>query len=90
MEDFSIIYKGTLTTQDATLFDNQKGCIVKNLMIYNTQAQSVQVNLSFDDVLFIVELQANEFKKIDILPFTQKIVANGDSVNIHISGLVIT
>lgn len=90
MEDFSIIYKGTLTAQDITLFENQKGCIVKNLMIYNTQAQSIQVNLSFDDVLFIVELQANEFKKIDILPFTQKIVANGDSVNIHISGLVIT
>lgn len=90
MEDFSIIYKGTLTAQDITLFENQKGCIVKNLMIYNTQAQSIQVNLSFDDVLFIIELQTNEFKKIDILPFTQKIVANGDSVNIHISGLVIS
>lgn len=90
MEDFSIIYRGTLTTQDTTIFDNPKGCIVKNVMMYNTQAQSVQVNLSFDDVLFIIELQANEFKKLDILPFTQKITCNGGGVNIHVSGLAIT
>lgn len=90
MEDFSIIYKGTLTTQDTTLFNDTKGCIVKNLMLYNGQAQPVQVDLSFDDVLFIIELQANEFKKLDILPFTQKITGNGDGVNIHVSGLIIT
>ena len=90
MEDFSVIYKGALTGQDTTLFDNTKGCIVKNIMLYNTQAQNVQVNLTFDDVLFIVELQGNETKRIDILPFTQKIVASGNGINIHVSGLKIT
>ncbi len=90
MEDFSVIYKGTLTTQDTTLFNDQKGCIVKNLMIYNTNQAQAQVNLSFDDVLFVFELQINEYKKIDMLPFTQKITGSGDGVNIHVSGLVIT
>ena len=87
MEDFSVIYKGTLTGQDTTLFDDIKGCIVKNLMLYNTTIAPLQVSLTFDDVLFSFELQANEYKK---LPFTQKIVGSGDGANIHISGLVIT
>lgn len=90
MEDFSIIYNNTLTGMDADLFDDPKGCIVKNLMLYNTQAQVTQVNLTFDDVLFVFELQANEYKRLDLLPFTKKIVGNGDGVNIHISGLIIT
>lgn len=90
MEDFSVIYNGVLTGIDADLFDNPKGCIVKNLMLYNTNQAQVQVRLTFDDVLFIFELQANEYKKLDMLPFTQKIVASGDGVNIHASGLVIT
>lgn len=90
MEDFSVIYNNTLTGIDTTLFDDPKGCIVKNLMVYNTQAQQTQVRLTFDDVLFIFELQGNEYKRLDLLPFTKKIVGSGDGVNVHISGLIIT
>lgn len=90
MEDFSVIYNNVLTGIDATLFDDQKGCIVKNLMLYNTQAQPAQVRLTFDDVLFIFDLQANDYRRLDLLPFTKKIVGSGDGVNIHISGLIIT
>lgn len=90
MEDFSLIYVGTLTANDTILFDNTKGCIVKNLMMFNPQNQTVTVKLAFDDVDFFIELQQNEMKIIDILPFTKKIVSNGEGINIHISGLVIT
>ena len=90
MEDFSVIYTGTLTAQDSTLFDNTNGCIVKNLMVYNTKGQVSQLKLVFDDVEFLLELKQNEFKKIEILPFTKKIVASGDGINIHVSGLIIT
>lgn len=91
MEDFSIIYKGTLTDQDETLFNNAKGCVIKSILLYNTDGvQTVEVVLTFDEVPFSLELQPNEFKHMDIVMFTKEIIANGKDVNIHISGLQIT
>ena len=90
MEDFSIIYNGQLTGVNTELFNDQKGCIVKNLMLYNTTMAQVQVDLTFDDVLFSFELQQNDYLKLDMLPYTKKIEGSGDGVNIHISGLIIT
>lgn len=89
MENFSVIFSGNLTGQDTILFEDKRGCIVKNLMIQNTTQAQIQVNLSFDDVPFVFELQANEYKRLDMLPFTQKINGSGDGTNIHISGLEI-
>ena len=90
MEDYSVIYKGTLTALDTEIFNDAKGCITKNFIFSNTQAQVTQVTLTFDDVPFSFELQANEFKHLDMTMFTQKIIATGENVNIHISGLQIT
>lgn len=90
MENFSVIYTGILTNTDQVMFDNPSGCIVKNFMVYNQQNQPGRLKVSFDTVDFFMDLQANEMKRVDILPFTKKIIASGEGINVHLSGLVIT
>ncbi len=90
MESFSVIYAGNLTSTDQVIFDNPSGCIVKNFMIYHQQNQPGRLKVSFDEVDFFMDLQANEMKRVDILPFTKKIIASGEGINIHLSGFIIT
>ena len=87
MEQIVRLNATTLTATEQTLYTNTIGALVKTIMLHNPNAETTEVTLSIDGVIFIFTLTTKETKIIDTHIVTNLISATGLGVNIHLSGL---
>lgn len=87
MEGYKRIAAVQLTSQDAELYNNPNGAIIKTILLHNTTSGEVDVTLSIDSVIFVIKLQAKETITFDRVIITNELKAKGNGVNIHVSGI---
>ena len=87
MEDYKRIAAVTLSNTETTLYTNDKGAILKTILMHNTTSAEVEVTLSIDSVIFIFKIAAKETVIVDKVILTNLLKAKGNGVNIHISGI---
>lgn len=86
MEEIRIAAK-TLSDSEESLYDNSTGAIVKTILLYNPNDSQREVTLKLDSVAFLFTLNSKETKILSTPIVTNSIVAKGETVNIHISGI---
>ena len=84
MEEFIIVTNQTLTTEEQVVYSNEKGVVIKTILL-NAPIQT-EVVLVFDEIPFSFLIE-KETTVISTPILTKKIKAYGDSVNVHITGL---
>ena len=87
MDEITRLIATTLTDTETSLYTDINGAVVKTIMMHNSNTTSKDVTLKLDSVTFLFTLNAKEIKIIDTPIFTNDIKANGNGVNIHISGI---
>ena len=87
MEEFVIIANQTLTNEEEVIYSNNKGAVVKTILLFNQNEAEQKIILTFDEVAFSYTLSPKDTKIIDSPIFTKKIKASGELINIHITGL---
>ena len=84
MEEFTIIANQKLTVEEQNIYLNEKGAIIKTILL-NAPTQT-EVVLTFDDIPFSFSIEkATTIISTPIL--TKKIKAFGDGASLHITGL---
>ena len=87
MEEITRFVATSLTDTEQELYNNVSGGVITTIMLYNPNAESTDVTLSLDGVIFIFTLLTKETRIIDTHIVTNLIKATGNLVNIHISGI---
>lgn len=87
MNDIIRISAETLTATDKILHSDK--CIIRTIMLYNSNSTESSVSITIDSILFKFELNALETKIIELVTVADQIKASGVGINIHISGVTI-
>ena len=87
MNDIVRIAAVSLTAAEQVLYSNK--CIVRTIILYNTNATEASVSIVIDSILFKISLNANETKIIEVVTVSNQIKASGLGINIHISGVAL-
>lgn len=84
MEEFIIITNQTLTPEEQVIYSNDKGVVIKTILL-NAPTQT-EVVLIFDEIPFSFLIE-KETTIISTPILTKEIKASGDNVKLHITGL---
>lgn len=84
MEEYVIVANQTLATEEKVIYSNNKGVVVKTILL--SSSSQTEVTLTFDGVSFPFSVQ-KETTTITTPILTKEIKASGNNVKLHITGL---
>ena len=87
MEEFAIIASQILTNQEEVIYSDNKGVVIKTILLFNPNDAEVTVTLEFDGVAFQFLVPPISTHVISTPILTKEIKAIGELINIHITGL---
>ena len=87
MEEFAIIANQTLANEEEVIYSNNRGAVIKTILLFNSNNGETKATLTFDGVAFNYALSTNDTYIINSPIMTKEIKAIGEGVNIHITGL---
>ena len=87
MEEFAIIANQTLANEEEVIYSNNRGAVIKTILLFNSNNGETKATLTFDGVAFNYALSIDETHIINSPIMTKEIKAVGEGVNIHITGL---
>lgn len=79
-----IIANQTLTNKEKVIYSNNRGAVIKTILLYATK--QTEVALTFDEIPFKFTIN-NQTTVITTPIMTKEIKGIGDGVNIHVTGL---
>ena len=87
MEEFAIIASQTLTNEEEVIYSNNRGAVIKTILLSNQNEEGKKATLTFDGVAFDYLLVSGKTEIISTPILTKEIKAIGELINIHITGL---
>lgn len=87
MNEIRRIVATTLTETDLNILNEVNSVVIKTIALNNTNASTIEATLTIDGVAFLIPLAAKETKFIDSPMVVNTLLAKGNGVNIHISGI---
>lgn len=87
MEEFIIVANQTLTKEEKVIYSNNKGSVLKTILLFNQNETEAKVTFVFDGVYFDYLLPSKDMRIINSPILTKEIKAIGENVNVHITGL---
>ena len=87
MEDFAIIANQTLTKEEEIVYSNNKGAVIKTILLFSQNENTKEATLIFDGVAFKYLLTPGDTNVINSPIMTKEVRAMGEGVNVHITGL---